>query len=449
MTHDHSALLAQLDALTGADSASVFAELIRTGLQALIEAEATDKLGAGRYERTNTRTTHRNGHRTKTVATTSGDVEVKIPKLRSGSFFPSLLERRRRIDKALYAVVMEAYVHGVSTRSVDDLVGALGVGSGISKSEVSRICAGLDAEIARFRERTLTHTSFPYVFLDATFCKVRVGAHVVSQALVVATGVSIDGTREVLGTAVGDSESFEFWREFLTSLKARGLSGVHLVISDAHSGLKAAVMQQFAGSSWQRCRVHCDCKELMCRFGCVALLLWYRGEQGGGGAVADGCRQRGVAVLFEQWPHVEQRIADGAGADLEQLGQDSAGAQAPQVQHSGQDTFGIGDLLKEDSAAAPGHPFAAALGVAASFDHGGLPNGEAFDEFVQLPATHAGQSRMRQCFGEQPIRCGDGGRVITEKSREVGGGAQAQPDHRGDAVAVFVEQHPRFGDDFA
>ncbi len=256
MTHDHSALLTQLHALKGADSASVFAELIRTGLQALIEAEATDKLGAGRYERTGTRITHRNGHRTKTVATTSGDVEVKIPKLRSGSFFPSLLERRRRIDKALYAVVMEAYVHGVSTRSVDDLVGALGVGSGISKSEVSRICAGLDTEIARFRERTLTHTSFPYVFLDATFCKVRVGAHVVSQALVVATGVSIDGTREVLGTAVGDSESYEFWREFLTSLKARGLSGVHLVISDAHSGLKAAVMQQFAGSSWQRCRVH-------------------------------------------------------------------------------------------------------------------------------------------------------------------------------------------------
>lgn len=256
MTHDHSALLTQLHALKGADSASVFAELIRTGLQALIEAEATDKLGAGRYERTDTRITHRNGHRTKTVATTSGDVEVKIPKLRSGSFFPSLLERRRRIDKALYAVVMEAYVHGVSTRSVDDLVGALGVGSGISKSEVSRICAGLDTEIARFRERTLTHTSFPYVFLDATFCKVRVGAHVVSQALVVATGVSIDGTREVLGTAVGDSESYEFRREFLTSLKARGLSGVHLVISDAHSGLKAAVMQQFAGSSWQRCRVH-------------------------------------------------------------------------------------------------------------------------------------------------------------------------------------------------
>jgi len=256
MTHDYSALLAQLDALKSADTGVVFAELIRVGMQALIEAEAAAKIGAGRYERTDERQTHRNGHRARTLSTTSGDIEVKIPKLRSGSFFPSLLEPRRRIDKALHAVIMEAYVHGVSTRSVDDLVAALGVDSGISKSEVSRICAGLDREIEAFRTRSLHHTAFPYVFCDATFCKVRVGAHVVSQALVVATGVSAEGTREVLGTAVGDSESFEFWREFLASLKARGLSGVHLVISDAHAGLKAAVAQQFSGSSWQRCRVH-------------------------------------------------------------------------------------------------------------------------------------------------------------------------------------------------
>jgi putative transposase len=253
MTHDHSALLTQLDALKGADPASVFAELIRAGLQALIDAEATQLLGAGRYERTGERTNYRNGTRPKTVATTSGDVEVAIPKLRSGSLFPSLLERRRRIDQALYGVIMEAYVHGVSTRNVDDLVTALGVESGISKSQVSRICSGLDTEIARFRERTLTHTTFPYVFLDATYRKVRIGAHVVSHALVVATGVSIEGTREVLGTAVGDSESFDFWREFLAGLRARGLAGVHLVISDAHAGLKAAV---FTGASWQRCRVH-------------------------------------------------------------------------------------------------------------------------------------------------------------------------------------------------
>ncbi len=256
MTHDHSALLAQLDALKSADPGSMFAELIRTGLQSLIEAEAAHQIGADRYQRSQQRTTVRNGHRPKTVSTTAGDIEVQIPKLRAGSFFPSLLEPRRRIDKALHAVIMEAYVHGVSTRSVDDLVAAMGVASGVSKSEVSRICAGLDREIEAFRTRSLTHTQFPYVFCDATFCKVRVGAHVVSHALVVATGVSIDGTREVLGTAVGDSESFEFWREFLASLKARGLSGVHLVISDAHAGLKAAVAQQFTGSSWQRCRVH-------------------------------------------------------------------------------------------------------------------------------------------------------------------------------------------------
>lgn len=256
MTDDHSALLVRLDQLKAADPQAMTAELIRAGLQELIEAELTSVLGAGRYQRTSERVGQRNGHRPKTVSTTSGDVDVKIPKLRAGSFFPALLERRRRIDKALHAVIMEAYVHGVSTRSVDDLVAALGVHSGISKSEVSRICAGLDAEVARFRERTLVHTTFPYVFLDATFCKVRVGAHVVSQAMVVAIGVSIDGTREVLGTAVGDSESYDFWTEFLRSLKARGLTGVHLVTSDAHAGLKRAIAEQFTGASWQRCRVH-------------------------------------------------------------------------------------------------------------------------------------------------------------------------------------------------
>jgi transposase-like protein len=175
MTQDHSALLAQLDALKSADAGAVFAELIRAGLQALIEA-----VGAGRYQRSADRGTHRKGHRPKTVSTTAGDIEVQIPKLRAGSFFPSLLERRRRIDRALHAVIMEAYVHGVSTRSVDDLVAAMGVQAGVSKSEVSRICAGLDREIEAFRTRSLAHTQFPYVFCDATFCKVRVGAHVVS-----------------------------------------------------------------------------------------------------------------------------------------------------------------------------------------------------------------------------------------------------------------------------
>ena len=151
---------------------------------------------------------------------------------------------------------MEAYVHGVSTRKVDDLVKALGADTGISKSEVSRICAGLDAEVAEFRDRTLSAQDFPYVFLDATYCKARVGHRIVSQAIVVAVGVAADGRREVLGFDVGDSENEGFWTGFLRSLKTRALDGVKLVMSDAHTGLKKAIGTVFQGAGWQRCRVH-------------------------------------------------------------------------------------------------------------------------------------------------------------------------------------------------
>jgi putative transposase len=153
-------------------------------------------------------------------------------------------------------VVMEAYVHGTSTRKVDDLVKALGVEAGISKSEVSRICAELDAEVAAFRSRSLSHTAFPYLFVDATYLKARIDGRVVSRAVVIATGVTADGGREVLGLDVGDSEDGAFWTAFLRSLKARGLHGVQLVISDAHTGLKAAIGAVMAGAAWQRCRVH-------------------------------------------------------------------------------------------------------------------------------------------------------------------------------------------------
>jgi putative transposase len=235
-------------------------DVVRQGvalmLQALIDAEATTRIGADRFERTDSRTTQRNGTRDRLLSTKAGDVELKIPKLRQGSFFPSILERRRRIDRALFAVVMEAYVHGVSTRKVDDLVAALGLESGISKSEVSRICAELDEQLGAFRSRSLAHIEFPYVFLDATYLKGRVNHQVVSRAVVVATGVSMDGHREVLGCAVGDSEDGAFWTEFLRSLRARGLGGVRLVISDQHLGLKAAVEAVMVGSAWQRCRVH-------------------------------------------------------------------------------------------------------------------------------------------------------------------------------------------------
>ena len=233
-------------------------ELAQWLAQELIEAEATGAIGAGLYERSDARVTERNGHRSRTLTTKAGDLELAIPKLRKGSSFPSILEPRRRIDQALYAVVMEAYVSGVSTRSVDALVQSMGAAAGISKSEVSRICAGLDERVNAFRNRTLGHTEFPYVYLDAIYVHVRDDAlgQVVSRAIVVATGVTAQGGREVLGVDVGDSEAETFWTAFLRSLKQRGLSGVRLVISDAHEGLRAAIRKTLQGSTWQRCRVH-------------------------------------------------------------------------------------------------------------------------------------------------------------------------------------------------
>jgi len=245
-----------LDALRAGGDLDVVREALTLVLQSLIEAEATQVIGAGRYERSAARTTHRNGARSRLLSTKAGDVELRIPKLREGSFFPALLEPRRRIDRALLAVVMEAYVHGTSTRKVDDLVRALGVEAGISKSEVSRICAELDGEVGAFRSRSLAHIAFPYLFVDATYLKARVDGRMVSRAVVIATGVTADGGREVLGLDVGDSEDGAFWTAFLRSLKARGLAGVQLVVSDAHTSLKAAIAAVMAGACWQRCRVH-------------------------------------------------------------------------------------------------------------------------------------------------------------------------------------------------
>ncbi|MBA2699700.1 MAG: IS256 family transposase [Nocardioidaceae bacterium] len=255
MALDQSALLELLEMFKSADAGELMRRLLATMLQELVEAEATAVIGAGPHERTQTRRTQRNGSRDKLVTTGVGDVTVKIPRTRTGSFFPALLAPRRRIDVALHAVICQAFVEGVSTRRVDDLVIAMG-GSGISKSEVSRICAQLDTDVAAWRTRPLDDQPFPYVFLDATYCKTRINKRVVSQAVVIATGVSADGRREVLGCAVGDSETEAFWTEFLRDLRERGLHGVQLVISDAHSGLTAAADTVLQGSAWQRCRVH-------------------------------------------------------------------------------------------------------------------------------------------------------------------------------------------------
>jgi transposase-like protein len=256
MALDHAALLQVLEALKTGDAGERVQAAAETMYQALIDAEASSVIGARPWERTESRTNQRNGSRPRTLSTPAGDLALRIPKLRTGSFFPSLLDRRRRVDQALFAVVMEAYLHGVSTRKVDDLVQALGVATGISKSQVSRICADLDDQVAAFRGRSLADAGYPYVFLDATYCKARVDHQVVSQAVVVASGVRADGHREVLGMDVGDSENGAFWTAFLRSLKARGLSGVRLVIADAHLGLAQAVTTVFLGAGVQRCRVH-------------------------------------------------------------------------------------------------------------------------------------------------------------------------------------------------
>jgi len=226
---------------------------VRLILQELIEVEATQEIGAAPYERAETRTNERNGSRPRLLATQAGDIELATPKLRKGSFFLSILEPRRRIDQVLFTVVMEAYVAGVSTRSVDDLVAALG----IVKSEVSRICAGLDEIVGAFGTRQLDHVEFLHVYLDATYLHVRnQTSQVVSMAVVVATGITANGDSEILGCDIGDSEGETFWRGFLRSLKARGLGGVKLVISDQHAGLVAALTKSFQIASHQRCRVH-------------------------------------------------------------------------------------------------------------------------------------------------------------------------------------------------
>ncbi len=204
MTLSNSDLSGLLDALRVGEGVDLIREIARWVLQELIETEATEKIGASRYERVDERVNERNGHRPKTLSTKARDLQLDIPKLRRGSFCPSVLEPRRRIDQALYAVVMEAYVSGVSTRAVDDLVAAMGIDTGISKSEVSRICAGLDERVGAFRNRTLGHTTFPYVYLDATYVNVRDDAlgQVVSRAVVVATGITAQGNPEGLGVCL-------------------------------------------------------------------------------------------------------------------------------------------------------------------------------------------------------------------------------------------------------
>ncbi len=236
-------------------------DLLRQGVrvlaEAIMEAEVSELTGAGKGQRDpQRRLTHRNGYRERRWDTRVGSVALAIPRVRDGSYFPSLLEPRRRAERALLAVVQEAYLNGVSTRRVDDLVRALGI-DGISKSEVSRMCAALDAEVEAFRGRSLAGERYPYLWLDATYLKVREAGRVVSMAALVAIGVAASGERRVLGLELSSgNDEGSAWPRFVRSLVERGLAGVRLVISDDHAALVTAVREQLLGASWQRCRVH-------------------------------------------------------------------------------------------------------------------------------------------------------------------------------------------------
>src|SRR5437660_2717321 len=222
-------------------------------LQLLVESDVEGLIGAGRYERSAERLTYRDGFRERALDTRLGTLQLRVPKLRQGSYFPPFLEPRKVSEKALVAVIQEAWIGGVSTRRVDDLVQAMGL-SGISKSTVSKLCKDIDERVGAFLDRPLVG-DWPYLWLDATYLKQREGGRIVSVAAIIAVAVNTDGKREIVGLHIGPSEAETFWSGFLKSLMRRGLRGVKLVISDAHEGLKAAIRRVF-GAAWQRCRVH-------------------------------------------------------------------------------------------------------------------------------------------------------------------------------------------------
>ena len=250
MTNEMMALQGLLEKTSDAD---LVREMLGFAAARLIELDVGSRTGAALGEKSPDRLAQRNGYRDRVWETRAGTIELRIPKLRKGSYFPGFLEPRRLAEKALTAVIQEAYIQGISTRSVDDLVKAMGM-SGVSKSQVSRLCEDIDERVDAFLDRPI-EGDWPYIWIDATYLKVRQNGRIVSVAVIIAVGVNTDGRREVLGMTIGASEAETFWTEFLRQLARRGLRGVKLVISDAHEGIKAAVSKVLT-ATWQRCRVH-------------------------------------------------------------------------------------------------------------------------------------------------------------------------------------------------
>lgn len=314
MATDSMALLEALRKASADGDVDVLREGVRMLAQAIMEAEVGELTGVAHGARDpEHRLTHRNGYRDRPWDTRVGTIDLAIPRVRDGSYFPSLLEPRRRAERALLAVVQEAYVAGVSTRRVDDLVRTLGI-DGVSRSQVSRMCAALDAEVEAFRRRPLTDGAFPYLWFDATYVRVREAGRVVSMACLVATGVAVSGERRVLGLelAPGNDEG-SAWPAFVRSLVERGLHGVRLVISDDHRGLVKAIREQLLGAGWQRCRVHCtrNAQDLVPRSArsMVASAIRAVLEQPDEPSAREQCG-RVIATLEPRFPAVARLLAD-------------------------------------------------------------------------------------------------------------------------------------------
>jgi len=294
MTDEMMNLRALLEKSPDAD---LLREMIGFASQRLMELEIGARTGAGYGEKSVERLAQRNGYRERDWQTRAGTVELRIPKLRKGSYFPGFLEPRRMSEKALTAVIQEAYIQGISTRSVDDLVQAMGC-TGVSKSQVSRLCEEIDERVHAFLERPI-EGDWPYLWIDATYVKVRQAGRIVSVAVIVAVGVNADGRREVLGMDIGPSEAETFWKDFLRKLARRGLRGVKLVISDSHEGIKAAVSKVFT-ATWQRCRVHF-----------MRNALAHAGKSGRrvvSAFIATAFAQNDTEAARQQWRHVADQL---------------------------------------------------------------------------------------------------------------------------------------------